>query len=354
METRKNMIGRRGFIKGALLASSAFLLTQCTRMRKVYYPPHPGEGLEEPVSWWPEQVGAPLPKDVTSPVAIARAEDHLSSVKKAIELAGGLSFVKEGQRVLLKPAVDSGNPFPATTSPEVISELVKMLKERGATRIIVADKSGPFRRTDLCMRRNGILKAAQEAGAEVHFLEQEDFVRVRPSSSVHWPTGFLIPRLFFEVDHIINLPTVRTHFLMEHTMALKNMMGILPRVNRIAIHLSLHSQEKIAEVSTAVRPSLIVLDGWKVFTSGGPDHGHVEDGRLVIAGRDPVACDAVGLALLKSLGTTEDIEKASVWQRPQVKWAGEIGLGVSRPEQIQLMPYGLEEGEVEVLKRYLV
>jgi uncharacterized protein (DUF362 family) len=57
----------------------------------------------------------------------------------------------------------------------------------------------------------------------------------------------------------------------------------------------------------------------------------------MIAGRDRVAVDVVGLALLRSLGTTSQVSQGSIWELDQIKRATDLGLGVSNAEQIEIV-----------------
>ena len=87
----------------------------------------------------------------TSTVSLVKDSDESYAVARAIELAGGLDFLSPGDSVLLKLALNSSNPFPATTSPFVVSELIALLKERRAGDIFVGDKSPVWEDTISCM-----------------------------------------------------------------------------------------------------------------------------------------------------------------------------------------------------------
>jgi uncharacterized protein (DUF362 family) len=58
---------------------------------------------------------------------------------------------------------------------------------------------------------------------------------------------------------------------------------------------------------------------------------------VVVAGTDRVAVDAVGLAILKELGSNDAIMGTPIFKQEQMARAVEVGLGVSGPEQIQLV-----------------
>ncbi|MEQ9668610.1 hypothetical protein [Coleofasciculus sp. G2-EDA-02] len=57
----------------------------------------------------------------------------------------------------------------------------------------------------------------------------------------------------------------------------------------------------------------------------------------MLAGTDRVAVDAVAIAILRSLGTTDAVSSGSIWQLEQIQRAVELGLGASSAEQIELV-----------------
>jgi len=282
-------------------------------------------------------------------VGIARGDSVADSVRRAINLAGGLDFIKSGESVLIKPNVNSDHSHPGTTNPEVVLEVVKMVKEKNPQRIIVADRSNPWWDTLKAMKKVGIYEAAVKGGAEVVVFGQGGYVRVNPENSRHWPNGFRIPRLVKQVDHVISLPVTKTHIIADFTMGIKNWVGVIPPSDRNYLHSKEEERDffgsMISEIHLARKPSFLVMDATRVFVSGGPSRGDLAEPGLVIASSDLVANDVTGLALLKTLGTIEEIQKKSVWEQPQIKRAVELGLGIKSPSEIVLNTYNVPEEE---------
>ena len=50
-----------------------------------------------------------------------------------------------------------------------------------------------------------------------------------------------------------------------------------------------------------------------------------------------MAMDAVGVALLRRWGTTPEVSQGPIFQQEQIARAVELGLGVSSPEEIELV-----------------
>jgi uncharacterized protein (DUF362 family) len=103
------------------------------------------------------------------------------------------------------------------------------------------------------------------------------------------------------------------------------------------LHSSPYQRQLIAEINTAYSPALIVLDGVEAFVNGGPASGTRVEAGIMLAGTDRVAIDAVGVAILRLLGTTPEVSQGPIFKQDQVARAVELGLGVKSPELIELV-----------------
>ncbi len=301
-------------------------------------------------------------------VGIARGRSVEQAMARAVALAGGLDFIRPGQTVLVKPNVNSPDPYPGTTNPEVVYEAVKLLWQRDPGRVIVADRSWFAGGTTEIMAKVGIDEAARKAGAEVMILDDEPWQEVRLQEARHWDRSFRIAAILDQVDHVVSLPVVKTHMLATFTMSLKNSVGLVEAQDRVEmLHHATHGPEgftfgpeshqepafgsPIAEINLAFPVPLVIMDGTRSFVSGGPTKGEMVEPGLIIASRDRIANDAVGLAILKTLGTEERIQSKSVWEQPQIVRAVELGLGVEGPDRIEVK--GEDVPELETIKGHL-
>jgi uncharacterized protein (DUF362 family) len=96
-------------------------------------------------------------------------------------------------------------------------------------------------------------------------------------------------------------------------------------------------RKMIAEINQAYAPALIVLDGIEAFTDRGPMTGMRKRADVILAGTDRVAIDAVGVALLKSLGSNKAIMETKIFEQEQIARAAELGLGASGPDEIEIV-----------------
>ncbi len=103
------------------------------------------------------------------------------------------------------------------------------------------------------------------------------------------------------------------------------------------LHTSPYQRQMIAEINTAYSPDLVVLDGVEAFVDGGPARGTRVEAGVILAGSDRVAIDAVGVAILRLLGTTPEVSQGQIFEQEQIARAAELGLGIKSPDKIQLV-----------------
>ncbi len=146
-------------------------------------------------------------------------------------------------------------------------------------------------------------------------------------------------------DGIIQTCCLKTHRYGGHfTMSLKNSVGFAAKyvpgdaynyMNEL--HSSAYQRHMIAEINTAYQADLVVLDGIEAFVDGGPASGKKVKSRVILAGADRIAIDAVGVAILRYFGTTPAVSEGPIFQQEQIARAAELGLGVDSVDKIELI-----------------
>jgi uncharacterized protein (DUF362 family) len=274
-------------------------------------------------------------------VALVSTEDRGEGVRTAIDLLGLRSF--RGKNVVLKPNFNTADPAPGSTHSDTLRSLVLCLRKTGAKRITLAERSGPGESTRKVMEKKGIFELARELNFSIVNLEElgpEGWSKIEPNES-HWSRGFHFPRIYLEAESIVQTCCLKTHAYGGHfTLSLKNSVGLVPLKGypyMNELHSSPYQRQMIAEINTAYSPDLVLLDGVEAFVAGGPDRGTKVVANVLLAGTDRVAIDAVGVAILRLLGTTPEVSRGSIFEQEQIARAAELGLGVSSAEQIQLV-----------------
>jgi len=190
------------------------------------------------------------------------------------------------------------------------------------------------------MEEKGIFALADEMGFKVinfEDLAEGDWVHFNPTGC-HWPEGFFVPRPLVESEYTVSTCCLKTHqYGGVFTMSLKLSVGTTPKRLMPLLHRSSDQRLMIAEINAAYSPQLVLIDGLEAFVDGGPSAGRKVAAEVIIASTDRIAADAVGLAVLKELGSNEAIMKRKIFDQEQISRAVELGLGVSSPERIDIV-----------------
>ena len=270
-------------------------------------------------------------------VALVKTADRVVGIGKAIELLG--SNPVQGKDVLLKPNFNTADPFPGSTHNETLEQLVLKLRSMGAKGITIGERSGPPDTADV-LQDKGITELCRKLGVgliDFETLPPGDWVRIKPERS-SWRNGFEVARPVLESPCVVTTCCLKTHaYGGVFTMSLKLSVGFTRKRNMAELHSSFLSMRKmIAEINQAYTPSLILLDGIEAFVDGGPGRGTRKQADVILAGTDRIAIDAVGIAILKELGSNPAIMEKKIFDQEQISRAVELGLGVSRPQAIEI------------------
>lgn len=270
--------------------------------------------------------GHQVPPDPSLPeMAIVQGEDPASLARQAVEELGGMRrFVSRGDVVLVKPNIgwDRTPEQAANTNPDVVAEIVRQCLGAGAKRVIVADVSCNEARR--CFQRSGIAEAAQLAGAVVILPEPSRFKDVDIKGEILREWQVFDP--FLNVDKVINVPIAKHHGLTGTTLGMKNWYGMLGG-QRNQLHQKIH--ESLVDLADFVRPTLTVIDCYRVLAHNGPTGGNLDDVLLkktLVASTDPVAVDAY---VAKAYWNLE------VDALPYLKLAAKRGLGTYEFEKVR-------------------
>ncbi|MBY9011133.1 MAG: DUF362 domain-containing protein [Candidatus Lokiarchaeota archaeon] len=238
----------------------------------------------------------------------------------------------------------------AYTSPEVLEEVIKYLKDIDA-KIYVMENSTQANMTRIVFAINGFKEVCEKTGAEIVYLDEEDtesFEFKGKPSIEDKPMGynlksFRLPKTIIKImknrDSItyINIPKLKTHSMAGVTLGIKNQWGFPQHADRGKDHnYNLHS--KLVDVYEYIKPDITIIDGTE-----GTIHGHypptawedrlVKKFEILISGRDTLAVDVVGARIF---GLTID-------EVPHLNIANKRGLGEGDLSKIQVIGKNLDD-----------
>lgn len=278
----------------------------------------------------------------TSPVYIHKVEQSRETAIN--ELLSHFETDFTDQRVAVKANFNSADPFPASTHPNTLATLFDQLDD--AAEIWFAERSG-MGDTKPVLRETGALEIAKQAGASVTILDalgNDHWRREQPESS-HWTDGYLFPDVFSEADAVVQTCCLKTHrYGGQFTMSLKNSVGMVAETDPVTGHDymdELHNggdqRKKIAEINLSYDPAVVLMDGIKGFSNGGPARGELIEPGIMLASADRVALDAAGVAVLRQYDPPSVVADGPVFEQDQLARAVELGLGPKTPEEIELV-----------------
>ena len=254
-------------------------------------------------------------------VAIVKLDDYQSqnvkiALKKVFDLLNLTPYIKN-KNVLLKPnaLAPSKNAY---TPPEMIEELIKILKNETSTNeITLGDSTMTKKLTSITFNRTKINHICKQLGTGViNFFESERVKVKLKNPNYDIEENIYLPKEISDSDVIINLPKLKTHNGYVYTGAIKNLFGLLG--NKMKMHMvhknKIEFQQMLADIyfsveetnSTELPKMLTIMDAVIAMEGKGPRAGKPRKVGLLIAGFNPAAVDIVGYTLMN--GNPNDLE----------------------------------------------
>jgi uncharacterized protein (DUF362 family) len=246
-----------------------------------------------------EEIPSPVQTAPPSGLVVVKGADPAMMLRKGLEVWGGLTALNlAGKKVLIKVNAAFARPpeDATTTNPELVAEAVRQFLAAGASKVTVFDHILQDL-VDQTLEANGIGQAAKGAGAEVVVYAVR---KPGQSRTVQIPGATALPSAgileeIFQADVIINMPKIKHHGGAKLSLAMKNFIGITQNMGNFH-NIELH--RAIAEINTAVRPSLVIADATSILLDHGPGGpGNVAKPGQVIIATDPVAADSYACGL---------------------------------------------------------
>src|SRR5262245_40830791 len=219
--------------------------------------------------------------------------DVRAAVRRALEAVEWRRVLPAGAPVALKVNLGWDLFIPGSvTSPLVAEALILEIRgHTGPIAMIEADQvlediEGAFARTGMaavCHRTGGRwVNLSREPGETRRFPGNRVLKEIR------------IPRILSE-SLLVTVPVMKTHAKTVITGALKNQWGCLPTM-RHEYHLDL--DDALAELNSAMRPTLALMDATVGLEGNGPKSGQPRFSDRILCSTDPVALDTIQCLLM--------------------------------------------------------
>jgi len=251
----------------------------------------------------------------------------------ARDVAEALDFLEQdfrGLRVWVKPNLLGAHPPERgiNTNPELLRQVVRQLKARGATQVRVTDNPGMSLSGSVAafLAPTGVIEASEGC-----FCSPADSPVSMPLKSRFVPE-VCVSGLMREVDLLLNLPVFKTHGLTLITGAIKNLFGVVVGAQKSQLHARCPGMTEFSELVVDIyqalpRPVLHIMDALRGMDGqNGPASGRLLNIGRLLASRNGVALDSV---MTMMAGKRPDYV-------PMLRIAGNRNLGPTEPEDIEV------------------
>lgn len=237
-------------------------------------------------------------------VSLIRAKSYDRQLLRAyletlLEPLGGMSsFVKKGDRVLLKPNLLTGSRpgKECVTRPEIVHCVAQMVQEAGGKPFL---GDGPAFGSALGVAKaNGYLPLTEELNLPIVEFHGKRYETVSEEFN-----HLLLCKEAIDADVVINLPKVKSHVQLTMTMGVKNLFGCVPGKMKAWWHMeagkdSARFGQMLVETARAINPDLTIIDGIIGHEGNGPSGGEPRFLGLLGASQDVFALDRALVEIL--------------------------------------------------------
>lgn len=268
-------------------------------------------------------------------------EDIYEALGKVFEKLGGIKrYVKKDQTVILKPnivadhgMVDGQYKGGVVTDLRLVRALIKHLVPY-TQKIIVAEGSSINRsETKKMFNIYGYTKLEEEYPGIVKLVDlNTDETLEMPVPYGRRMSSRKVPKTIVGADVIINLPVMKLHFAAVVSLAVKNLQGTMPPLEKYMTHF-FGLWQNLVNIHYLVKPNLTIVDGIFGQEDFGPVSGIPKVMNLLVAGENPVAVDATCMRIM-GLDPKES---------PPVLLAYIQGFGPIEEEKIKVIGASIEE-----------
>ncbi|MBT3375578.1 MAG: DUF362 domain-containing protein [Lentisphaerae bacterium] len=264
----------------------------------------------------------------------AVGDDVDAAFALAMERAACTDVISPGDRVLVKP---NWNACAIAGSTKLCTVLAacRWARAQGAGEVIVGE--GPVvvgrERIDAYLREMGAVEALAKIGVEFVLFDDGGHRLYRDLPDL--PPEIGLAEHSLACDVLINVPMLKVHSCCMTTLCVKNLKGCLRPQDKMEFH-RIGLLAAVVGLNRLLPSQINLIDAIEAM-EGGHNQGNLVPLGVFVAGRDRVATDAVGSALV-GMGSG---------QVPLIRMAGEAGLGEYRLEAIEVVGEPLEPRRFE-------
>lgn len=213
--------------------------------------------------------------------------------------------IKEGMTVVVKPnLIMKATPdAAATTHPEVLAAVGRIVKRLGA-RVLIAESSGGLyteQTIKMITKGCGIADVAERDGFEINLETGYTAVEL-PHGKICRTLNVINP--YVKADFIIDIAKLKTHCMTQFSGATKNLFGTVPGLMKPELHFRYPEindfSSMLIDLAEYIKPDLCIIDGIDAMEGDGPTGGQKRHMGVLFTGLssynvDVAASTAIGI-----------------------------------------------------------
>jgi len=241
-------------------------------------------------------------------VSIAKYEEPGTSVRKVVELAGGLDHLPANANVFIKPNIvfwTKAVQFPkwgVITTSRVIEDIVVLLKEHGVNSITIGEGIVVSDPKDTETPAHAFKTLGYETLAKKYGVKSVNILEA-PFKTLDLGEGIELNfnAQAIESDFLVDIPAMKSHNQTVVSLGIKNLKGLIDFKSRKKCHNADPEKDLhyiIARLADPMPPMLTVLDGIYTLERGPGFDGKMRRSNILAASRDVFSADLVGAKIL--------------------------------------------------------
>ncbi len=279
----------------------------------------------------------------TVAVVKTNSKTVIEDIDQLVEMAAIERALPVDKATILKDNISWHMPFlSANTTPWQLEGVIKALKKRQYRDVVCVENRTVVTNAFKGERLNRYTHVLGDNNIPVRYNfnpEHMQWVKYEPKGKMlilHeiYPDGIYLPDFFFD-KNIIHLPTMKCHIYTTMTGAMKNAFGGLLNRKRHYTHSVIHDTlVDLLTIQKEIHSGIFaVTDGTVAGDGAGPRTMTPVVKNYMLASSDSVAIDAISAKMM-------GFDPMSI---RCIRLAHEAGLGVGRPEEIEVVGEDISE-----------
>lgn len=284
--------------------------------------------------------------------ATAGDEAIVRAAERAVALVEGLAAALVGARTIaikINAGIDrvvlTAGRQTELTDPAVTEGVIRALRRVTDATLLVGDAPSDESAPGLYERLGYFERLAAYPGIRMVDFGRPPFVRVPMPAGALMFREYRLNADLAAADAVISIAKMKAHRALGVTLSIKNLFGLTPPTVYGHPRQYLHDRlvrlpRVLAELALLFKPVLNVVDGI-VAANHGEWHGTPLQPGILLAGRNPVAVDAVGCRVMGIDPEGDYPQPPFYYRHNAIRLAAEAGLGPVAADAITVVGDGI-------------